>query len=128
MMGPWPARSSDVAAVHRTALRQLDRDALECQGWRTTLEFRENLVRSDAGQLVGVDSMWLAEAERDTGGGLVVLSACARSESRVWAKLLADARSSDRTDPFAPPSRSAAASSTGAGGAAPDRLTSAGSP
>lgn len=68
---------------HRSTLRQLDRQALERVGWRTTLEFRENHVRLGDGQLIDVEPFWTAEAERDG----VVISASARSESRAWSRL-----------------------------------------
>ena len=78
-----PARGRRRRRQHRSMLRQLDRRALERAGWRTTLEFRENHVRLDSGQLVDVESLWLAEAERDG----TVISATARSESRAWSRL-----------------------------------------
>ena len=77
---------------HRSTLRQLDRRALERDGWRTTLEFRENHARLDTGQLIDVEPFWMAEAERDG----VVISVAARSESRAWSRLLAEARVSER--------------------------------
>jgi hypothetical protein len=79
---------------HRASLRQLDRHALECAGWRTTLEFRENHVRAQDGRLLGIETVWVAEAERRAGRrgvdaeALDVVSATARSESRAWAVLL----------------------------------------
>lgn len=78
---------------HRATLRQLDRGALERAGWRTTLEFRENHVRSEDGCLLKVETVWVAEAERgqDSIGDLDVLSVTARSESRAWAQLLTEA-------------------------------------
>jgi len=77
---------------HRSTLRQIDRRALERDGWRTTLEFRENHVRLDSGQLVDVEPFWLAEAERDGA----VISATARSESRVWSRLQVRSRGVDQ--------------------------------
>jgi hypothetical protein len=61
----------------------MDRRALERAGWRTTLEFRENHARLDDGQLIDVEPMWVAEAER----GGVVIDTVARSESRAWSQL-----------------------------------------
>lgn len=89
---------------HRSSLRQLDRSALEGAGWRTTLEFRENHVRSTNGRLVEIDTWWVAEAERERpthdaplidATAAVVVTASARSESRAWARLLAAAQSVD---------------------------------
>jgi hypothetical protein len=68
---------------HRSSLRQLDRRALERAGWRTTLEFKENHVRMNNGRLVEVETVWVAEAERE--GDTII--AAARSESRAWARL-----------------------------------------
>jgi hypothetical protein len=65
---------------------------LERAGWRTTLEFRENHVRLDNGQLIDVEPFWVAEAERDG----VVIGASARSESRAWSRLQAQSRVEDR--------------------------------
>ncbi|NND74985.1 MAG: hypothetical protein HKN44_08265 [Ilumatobacter sp.] len=75
---------------HRASLRQLDRDLLERSGWRTTLDFRENHVRSESGELLEIESVWVAEAEHVGSHG--VIGAHGRSESRVWAELAAAAR------------------------------------
>jgi hypothetical protein len=69
---------------HRSTLRQLDRRWLERAGWRTTLEFRENHIRSNGGRLLGTESMWVAEAEFEGR----VIAATERSESRAWARLM----------------------------------------
>ncbi len=47
-------------------------------------------MRSANGELVEIESIWVAEAEHVHG---MVISAAGRSESRVWAQLLATARS-----------------------------------
>lgn len=93
--GPPPRRAH---RQHRPSVRQLDRRALERAGWRTTLEFRENHLRSDEGRLVDVETVWVAEAERpiSDGGSVEVVTATARSESRAWARLLAAAAALDR--------------------------------
>jgi len=94
-VGPGPSRRSARTGrrrQHRSTLRQIDRRALERDGWRTTLEFRENHVRLDSGRLVEVEPFWLAEAERNGA----VISAIARSESRVWSRLQARSRSADQ--------------------------------
>ena len=68
-----------------------DRRALECAGWRTLLDYRENQVRDDEGTLVAVVPRWTAEAERfDIHAGppsVVVASATAGSRDEVWTKL-----------------------------------------
>ena len=87
---------------HRTSLRQLDRAALERAGWRTTLEFRENHLRSETGELIEIETLWVAEAERPAASaadpdGVEVVRASARSESRAWARLFAAAEAVGRT-------------------------------
>lgn len=37
---------------------------LERRGWRTTLEYRENIIRDSDGRLVGVVPVWYAEGEQ----------------------------------------------------------------
>ncbi|MCU1500689.1 MAG: hypothetical protein JWM12_43 [Ilumatobacteraceae bacterium] len=49
---------------HGTVLEPDDRRHLERAGWRTTLDYRENHVRSRSGQLLEVVAVWTAEAER----------------------------------------------------------------
>jgi hypothetical protein len=98
--------SRRVHRQHRASLRQLDRSALERAGWRTTLEFRENHVRSASGQLIEIETLWVAEAERPRSatadshngeaGAVDVVRASARSESRAWARLLGAAESAGR--------------------------------
>lgn len=87
---------------HRATLRQLDRRALEREGWRTTLEFRENHVRSESGRLLRIETLWVAEAERGSGASdtLDVLSATAVSESRAWAALRSEATKTDQVRTF----------------------------
>ena len=76
-------------------LRSADRGRLERAGWRTTLDFRENHVRSDCGRLLRVQSMWVAEAELVAETGVDGVCASARSESRAWAKVVAVALAED---------------------------------
>jgi hypothetical protein len=66
-----------------------DRWELEQAGWRTTLEYRENLVRGGGGRLREVQVEWRAEAERDVlgGGGPVVVWARGSTIDKVWARL-----------------------------------------
>ncbi|MCU1396561.1 MAG: hypothetical protein JWM34_4989 [Ilumatobacteraceae bacterium] len=66
---------------------QPDRRALECAGWRTLLDYRENHVRDDEGTLVAVVPRWTAEAEREHDSRTVVASATASSIDEVWARL-----------------------------------------
>ncbi len=70
-----------------------DRRALEQAGWRTTLEYRENLVRDRGGRLRGVQAVWRAEAEREAadGGGPVVVWARASTIDTVWSRLRREA-------------------------------------
>lgn len=72
--------------------RHHDRDELENSGWRTTLEYRENLARGRDGCLEHLEVMWTAEAERIDGAGVTqVVSATASSESRAWSRLRGEA-------------------------------------
>ena len=92
---------------HGVVLEQQDRRELERDGWRTTLEYRENHVRARNGQLLQVREMWLAEAERDPsaarrrlpdrepGRGIDVISAHAASVDAVWKKLRVEAELAD---------------------------------
>ncbi|HEY4333425.1 MAG TPA: hypothetical protein VGM78_12670, partial [Ilumatobacteraceae bacterium] len=64
MLALTPRRGRHHAIAAR---RQPDRHALECAGWRTTLEYRENHVRSEDGRLLTVEPQWTAEAERIDG-------------------------------------------------------------
>ena len=75
---------------HRS-LEQRDRRALERNGWRTLLDYRENHVRDADGRLVHVVPQWTAEAERLLPGAcgdravLATVTACSRAEA--WALL-----------------------------------------
>jgi hypothetical protein len=64
--------------------RQLERD-----GWRTTLDYRENHVRGLDGRLLRVEPVWVAEAER-FDGDVVVASAAADTPHDAWAALCED--------------------------------------
>jgi hypothetical protein len=70
---------------------QPDRRALECAGWRTLLDYRENHVRDDEGTLLAVVPRWTAEAERldeaQRPSQMVVASATAGSLDEAWSKL-----------------------------------------
>jgi hypothetical protein len=82
-------RSTDRARQHGAVLEPADRRALEREGWRTTLDYRENHVRSLDGQLLRVEPVWVAEAER-FDGDVVVASAIAETADGAWSRLRAD--------------------------------------
>ena len=48
-------------------LQPAERRELERAGWRTTLDYRENHVRGLDGQLLRVEPVWIAVAERFDG-------------------------------------------------------------
>lgn len=86
------------------AVRQPDRRDLERNGWRTTLEYRENHRRGRDGRLLAVTAVWCAEAERDPvarrdGRGVDVISASAGSVEGVWARLRLEAELADVRNP-----------------------------
>jgi hypothetical protein len=79
---------------HGAILEQPDRRDLERVGWRTTLEYRENLRRGRDGRLLEVQPVWRAEAERQQGKGsdeAVVIWAEAGSVDAAWARLRLEA-------------------------------------
>ena len=94
---------------HGAPLREPDRRALELDGWRTTLEYRENHRRGSDGRLLGVRALWFAEAERapsasrvggEVGRGVDVIWATADGAEAAWSRLrleaeLADVRARD---------------------------------
>lgn len=75
----------------RPAVEHHDRHALERAGWRTLLEFRENVVRDRDGALVAVDPLWVGEAERHGCASrrtrVVVATASGPTPDAVWAEL-----------------------------------------
>lgn len=77
------------ARQHGAVLAPSARRELERDGWRTTLEYRENHVRGLDGRLLRVVPMWTAEAER-FDGPLVVASATGGSEHEAWNHLRAE--------------------------------------
>jgi len=99
---------------HGTSPRQVDRRMLELDGWRTTLEYRENHRRGRDGRLLAVSALWCAEAERTQAPrptrdgtarrGIDVISATADTADGAWSRLrleaeLADVRlAQDRAD------------------------------
>jgi hypothetical protein len=87
---------------HRTTrpIEHPDRVTLEQMGWRTLLEYRENLVRDVDGTLVAVLPRWTGEAELQVtpaGRGssprarVVVAAATAADPGAVWSELLRQA-------------------------------------
>ena len=77
------------ARRHGAVLQPAPRRALERAGWRTTLEFRENHVRSLDGRLLRVEPVWVAEAER-YAGEIVVASSEGATADEAWEWLHAD--------------------------------------
>ncbi len=71
---------------HGVVLGPEDRRQLERDGWRTTLDYRENHVRSRSGRLLEVVPTWTAEAER-YDGEVAVASACGATAEEAWARL-----------------------------------------
>jgi hypothetical protein len=99
MSNPAPLRRRDPELRPRRdrrrrhgATEDRDRIALEADGWRTTLDYRENHRRDLHGELEGVETLWRAEAER-TGpdGRLRVLAVVGPSPARVWRRLRMEA-------------------------------------
>ncbi|MCU1368641.1 MAG: hypothetical protein JWL72_4212 [Ilumatobacteraceae bacterium] len=64
---------------------------MECAGWRTLLDYRENHVRDDEGVLIAVLPRWTAEAERDAPSGhpeeALYASATASSREEAWRQV-----------------------------------------
>jgi hypothetical protein len=75
-----PARPSRVPSLRRR---------VEAAGWRTWLAYRENHHRDDAGRLVRVECLWVAEAEH-TDGRVVVCEAA--TPTQAWLDLAAAVR------------------------------------
>lgn len=71
---------------HGAVLGPEDRRHLERSGWRTTLDYRENHVRSRDGRLLEVVPTWTAEAER-YDGEVAVAAACGDTADEAWARL-----------------------------------------
>lgn len=79
-------RPTKRARQHGTVLQPADRRDLERAGWRTTLDYRENHVRSLGGRLLRVEAVWVAEAERYDGELSVAVAEGATAEE-AWARL-----------------------------------------
>jgi hypothetical protein len=120
--GGMPRRTPSIRRHrrHGAVLRHVDRRDLELDGWRTTLEYRENHRRGRDGRLLEVREMWHAEAERWAGsdrrlvdpvGGdrrrVEVIAATADSVEAAWARLRLEAELADvRVDAVVPASPS----------------------
>jgi hypothetical protein len=85
---------------HGAVLQQPDRRDLERSGWRTTLDYRENLIRGRDGRLLQVEPVWHAEAERSDRArhgsgpserGVDFITATAESVDAVWSRLRVEA-------------------------------------
>lgn len=77
-------------------MQQHDRRELERSGWRTTLEYRENLIRARDGRLAQLEVVWRAEGERVGRDGVVqVVSATGSTLAKVWSRLRAEADLAD---------------------------------
>lgn len=74
------------------------RRALEREGWRTTLDFRENHVRGLDGRLLRVEPVWIAEAERYVGH-VEVATGEGSTADEAWQRV-ADAIRDDRVRQF----------------------------
>lgn len=57
-------RSMQRSRQHGAVLQPPERRDLERAGWRTTLDYRENHVRSVDGRLLRIEPVWVAVAER----------------------------------------------------------------
>jgi hypothetical protein len=75
-------------------LQPRQRRQLERSGWRTTLDYRENHVRGLDGQLLRVEPVWIAEAER-YDGHVEIASAEGVSADAAWAQLADDVAASN---------------------------------
>lgn len=82
-------RAPQRARRHGVVLQPAERRDLERDGWRTTLEFRENHVRSLDGRLLRVEPVWIAEAER-FDGDVTVATAEAATADEAWVLLRDD--------------------------------------
>jgi hypothetical protein len=74
---------------HGPVVEPEDRRQLERAGWRTTIDYRENHVRGRSGQLLEVEAIWTAEAER-FDGQLTLATAVAATPDDAWRELRAE--------------------------------------
>jgi hypothetical protein len=88
-MGMSLRRSDHHPRRHGDVLEPSDRRELERAGWRTTLDYREDHVRSRSGRLLESLPTWTAEAER-FDGEVAFASAAAPTQEAAWALLRAE--------------------------------------
>ena len=72
------------------AVQHADRRELEREGWRTTLEYRENHVRGRDGGLRQLHVEWHAVAERSALGDHrvpLVIAASGSTVDKAWSRL-----------------------------------------
>lgn len=79
-------RPAKRARQHGAVLQPAERRDLERAGWRTTLDYRENHVRSLDGRLLRVEAVWIAVAER-FDGELSVATAEGATADDAWRHL-----------------------------------------
>jgi hypothetical protein len=79
-------RPNQRARRHGAVLEPAARRALERDGWRTTLDYRENHVRALDGRLLRAEPVWTAEAERYDGELTVAVAEGATAEE-AWERL-----------------------------------------
>ena len=92
MAGPMRRPGFQRERRHGALLEPAERRHLERDGWRTTLDFRENHVRGLDGRLLRVEPVWIAEAER-FAGQVEVASAEGSTPDEAWERLVADVAS-----------------------------------
>ena len=89
---------------HGPVVEPEERRQLERAGWRTTLDYRENLVRARDGRLLQVEPVWHAEAERSDASrwgsaaaeqGVDFITATAETVDAVWSRLHVEAELAD---------------------------------
>jgi hypothetical protein len=79
-------RPTQRARRHGAVLQPAERRELERAGWRTTLDYRENHVRSLDGRLLRIEPVWTAVAERYEGN-VSVASADGATADEAWQNL-----------------------------------------
>ena len=85
-MGTGLLRSTQRGRQHGAVLQPPERRDLERAGWRTTLDYRENHVRSVDGRLLRIEPIWIAVAERYEGN-VSVASAEGPTADEAWQNL-----------------------------------------
>jgi hypothetical protein len=79
-------RPTQRARQHGAVLQPAERRQLERDGWRTTLDYRENHVRGLDGRLLRIEPVWIAVGER-YDGPISVASAQAPTADEAWQRL-----------------------------------------